>query len=217
MVRTVVRIFVAVLVLAGCGTANTSINQAPPSGTQQPLIWPTPGAVAPGQDGVYETGWGATQDVHIYDLTGIVQGAPGNISNYSMRGSFSGYGNGYASGYVSGGTDGKGIIKFYITSVRVMNPYADHGLPDEGYEPLAATGEVRIVKLVDSAGSVLAAGEEVTLRCRVDRDFMPAVGIGERPAVEGITPEFDYCRVISAIKGGTIITSTVPVSPTLGR
>lgn len=206
----------AMFALSACG-GTAAVNEpapAPQGGVpSQVQVYPTPNAVAPGKDGSYVTGYGANQDLHIYDLTGVVQTAPGNISNYSYSSSVTAV-NGYASGYSSGGTDGKGIVKFLITGITYKNPYEGHGGDDKGYEPMAKAGEVWVLKFVDSSASVLAAGEKVTVRCRIDRDFMPAVGDQEYPSVDGITAEFDFCRVISHIQGGQVITGTAPVSST---
>ena len=209
--------FLLVVSLTACGSVNPTVEPAPQTTSDVADRFPVPGGVPVGEDGAYEANWTVNQGLHIYDLTGIVQAAPGSNSTYSAQGGYSGYGNGYASGWMSAGTDGKGIIKLLIQRITFVNPYEAHGYPDSAYEPLAAVGDVRIIKVVDAAASVLAAGEEVTFRCRIDRDFMQAAAANERPTTDGITSEFDFCRLISDVRGGNVITGTVPLSSTLGR
>ena len=140
----------------------------------------------------------------------MVQAAPGSNTTYSASGSFSGYGNGYSSGYMEAGTTGKGIVKFLITGIKITNPYQAHGFPDKGYEPLAAVGEVRALKTVDAAAKALAPGETVTFRCRLDKDFMPPVGILEQPAIEGVTLSSITAELFPPLQAGR--SSAVPAS-----
>lgn len=205
-------LFVAALALSACANQPIEggappVQQPVPPGTQ---AWYAPQPVAPGQDGTYVPQIGVNQDVHIYDLTGVVQAAPGSNTTYSASGSFSGYGNGYSSGYMEAGTTGKGIVKFLITGIKITNPYQAHGFPDKGYEPLAAVGEVRALKTVDAAAKALAPGETVTFRCRLDKDFMPPVGILEQPAIEGVTLSSITAELFPPLQAGR--SSAVPAS-----
>jgi hypothetical protein len=191
--------------LAACGSTPTQVQgvgeqPTPPPGMEfQREIWPTPYPVAPGADGKYISNKGAGQDLHIYDITGIVQAKPEDNVTYRFESRISGssgrYG-GYTSGYANGGTNGKGIIRFLITDVKITDPYEGHREKEStGYEPLVEAGDVVPLKTVDAGAMILAAGDRVTFRCRIDSDFSVAVAEQENPTTASITQELDFCRI----------------------
>ena len=147
-------------------------------------------ATAPGQVGNYQAGTGVNQKLEMYRLTGTVIGLGQSIQNYNMQGSATII-NGTGSAYVAGGTSGKGYIRFHITDIKVT------GVPTATleFEPLVQVGDNVLLKTSDSKAASLIAGDGVVFLCRVQREFVEAVAGNEKPSVEQIVDELDYCRM----------------------
>lgn len=217
-VAAIVLVAVAVaLFLSACGAQPVPPVNAPPPTGQPVEVWAIPLPVGPGADGNYIPNFGATQDLHIYIVTGIVQAAPGAVTSYSFEGRFSGSSgrySGYSSGFISGGTEGKGVVRFLVSKVTIINPYHGHGLEDTEYQPIIKAGDTVMLKVVDSKASGLATGDAVVFQCRVDTDFSAAVGGNEHPTEASLASELDFCRMATpVITEPVVISSTNTITP----
>lgn len=192
--------FVAALVLVSCG-GPTEVQIAPVAQNGQQTV-PTPQPVPPGADGNYASNYALPAVTTVYTLTGTVLSAPGSLQQSSFSGSSSasminGYGS--ASGYISGGTTGKGFVRFKVQHIGWFDPYVDSGVTtrSEAWTPLAKSGDIIMLKTIDSKASALGGGDIATFMCREQYEFVSAVAKDEIPTTASVTREFDECRMIT--------------------
>lgn len=190
-------LIVTLMLLNACGT--TTVQNAPVATSGN--VVPTPNPVPPGGEGNYAPNYALSAVTTIYTITGVVQAAPGSVSQYNIHGSMSGSSyNGYGSvsGYVSGGTSGKGIIRFLVEDMHYHDPYVDAGVTkrNEDWTPIVTPGQIIILKSEDTKATGLAAGDRVTFMCREEVEFVHAVAQNEIPTLRSVTRELDWCRMV---------------------
>lgn len=198
----VVLAFGAVLVLTACGGGyQQQVSTAPVSQNGVSGI-PTPQPVAPGVDGNYANGYALPAVTTVYIITGTVEAAPNSIQQYTENGSISGSsyrGTGSVSGYIHGETSGKGFLRFKVSGVSWHDPYINAGIVkrSEDWTPIVKTGDMVLIKTVDTKASALGAGDGVVFMCREQYEFVSAVARDEIPTTQSVTRELDYCRMVS--------------------
>lgn len=148
--------------------------------------------VAPGQAGNYQNGVGINQRLEVYQIRGTVLGVGESIQRFEQSGAASFY-RGTGSAYIQSSMPGKGFIRFKIESITWTNELTQ----TTEIEPLAMPGDTVLLKTSDSKAASLVAGDRVTFLCREQAEFVEAVAGNERPMLEKITREFDYCRMLT--------------------
>lgn len=150
--------------------------------------------VAPGQSGNYQVGVGINQRLEVYQIRGTVLGAGESIQRFEQSGRASFY-NGTGSAYIQSTTPGKGFIRFQVETITWTNELTSA----TEIEPLAVAGDTVLLKTSDSKAASLMAGDRATFLCREQAEFVEAVAGNERPMLEKITREFDYCRMLTPV------------------
>lgn len=141
----------------------------------------------------YADGSRVPTDTEVYTITGEVVGQVNSLERQvePAHGEISGSTfNGYGS--ISGSTfgpveKGKGYVRILVNEA---DPTVD----------LAPVGDVSILKVTDTKGTALVAGDIVTFKCRRQYEAIAAVKDNQKfdkTAVE--TWELDYCRLASPV------------------
>jgi len=171
---------IAASVLVTVVTACEASNEAPQADSDSQQQYNEDGRI-PVDDNVYViTG---TVQAPIDSLERQVEPAEGGISGFVGAG-----GPGFVSGWYSGPEfQGKGFLRLLVSST----------VPSTSY---AVPGRVAILKTSDTKARVLEAGDEVTLKCRLQYEAVAAVRENEdfdQAKVE--TWEIDYCRLATPV------------------
>lgn len=130
-------------------------------------------------------------DLSVYTIVGKVNADTKSLTRQVSPGGGSVFGvNGFVSGSFFGPVEsGKGFVRLTVVSA---NPSTD----------LAPVGKVVVLKMTDTKGTVLTAGDEVTLKCRRQYEAVAAVQDNQKfDADADATWELDFCRLATPVLG----------------